>query len=77
LRITSPHIFEKLLREGRGKEVKPISSREIMERFPCNIFVGPMKISGGSPIAPISASQIELENKLNIELNKLTDGMYL
>ena len=77
LRITSPQIFEKLLREGRVKEAKPVSSREIMERFPCDIFFGPMKIFRGSPIAPISQSQIALENKLNRELNKLTDGMYL
>jgi hypothetical protein len=76
LRMMSQRLFRKLLKENKVGGVKPVSRTEILEKKPQGLATGPItKFS--SPIAPISQSQIALENKLNKELNKLTDGMYL
>lgn len=84
LRQITFHKFSILMNKMRKEELnkkqkemlRPVSVKEIMENLPRKILCCPY-YSTTSPIAPISASQVELEAKLKRELAHLTDGMYL
>jgi len=84
LRIVNPCAFMGLMRKIKKKEslsgeqkhaLKPVSRKQAMEqRRGC--LTGPYMQPITSPIAPISASQVDLEIRLKKELKHLTDGMY-
>jgi hypothetical protein len=63
-----------------SKSDKPLSEKEICERVNegcvSGVLSGPI-VMVESPIAPISAAQINLEQKLKKNLEHLTDGMYI
>lgn len=84
LRQVTFHMFNILMNKMRKDELnkkqremlRPVSAKEIMENRPKQIIRGPY-YGATSSIAPISASQIELEIRLKKEIARLTDGMYL
>ncbi len=83
LRIITNHMLEVLMKQGKKevtKQVRPVSAREVQEGAKdennCGILFGPATLPS-SPIAPISRSQIVLEQKLKKDLEHLTDGMYV
>jgi hypothetical protein len=84
-RIVSEHMFSILLKQGGdavrySKDSRPLSEKEICERanegFVSGVLSGPV-IMTESPIAPISAAQVALEQKLKKNIEHLTDGMYI
>ncbi len=83
LRIITRHVFEMLMQQGREKvtkQVKPVSAKEVgkgAEDSNNRGFMSGPFTHAQSPIAPISASQRDLEQKLKESLKHLTDGMYV